>query len=247
MNDLTFRTSTPRRSGITDLHSLSNSDGFHKQTILNPDSQLFYQQFSLKRSPAELDRALKDLTQLDTLTLATLHFASGVHPKFYRLIMNSMRTICAATDGKKKGLVFIHLVKSINRITDEIKEEIFDDSCEQDSKENLRIKLEDLFDELDSKNYFMCLDLSKQNLGGLDMTKLSPRLSFTNFREARMNQTKFGDAELRDAIFDRADLSTATGTHLEQFEDDRSSTSSGKLEIKSKNKLRRVIDWFKSF
>lgn len=194
-------------------------------TTLDPNFSRFYCQFSAKKSDHELERALRDLQILPAFKLATLHFVRGTCHQFLDLIINNIKYVFRSDNPTNKGLVFIHLIQSINGIQRDLKNEIYTDHFEKIGRTGLLCALERLVDKLNEGRLFRGLDLSHRSLSHLDLTGFLIDLSNSNLNYTYLVNTNFANAKLTNCTWDGTDLSTVSGIHSAGSDDEVSSYS----------------------
>lgn len=196
----------------------------HK-TNFDPNHPLFYLQFSSSKPKHELTAALANLKSLSPFQLATLHFIPGTCYELQVVIIQNIQAVLTSTNRKEMGPVFIHLIKSINEIQQNLRNDIYTSYKERSERINLLQSLTKQVHKLNKAGVFRDLVLSNQSLSHLDFTDLFLDLSFANFNHAYLVNTNFTNTILTHATFYEVDLSSVIGMHLSSSESDTSGYS----------------------
>jgi len=187
-----------------------------QKTNLDVEHSSFYHQFSFEKSFVEINSALEDLKGLPPFQLASLHFMSGTCDEFQSLISDNIAKVLTSKNSNEKALVFIHLVTWINRLRHEtdFHNQIYTSIHEIQDRVISLSRLTSLIEKLDAFDCFRAIDLSRQNLNNLNLTRLRLHLTEANFDHASLVRTNFTGVALHGSTFNNVDLSTAIGINL---------------------------------
>lgn len=179
------------------------------QTNFGPNHPFFYEQFSFDKTFQERSAALKNLKKMSSLQLATLHFKEGTCTAFHEAIVRGMDGVFSSEALEDKGLVFVHLIETINKIAHEITTRIYISIDDKLERMKLFSFLRETLDRFSLAGFFTHLDLRFNYLKDLDMMAVD--LSYTSFNDAFVVNTDFRNATLTGATFKNADISMAKG------------------------------------
>lgn len=182
------------------IHDYANGSGSYRKQgfiatieIIAPISDLndplYYDQFLEINRGENQDFALLDVERMRTIEIALLRLIPGACLEYTQLVTESMFKVLTFGSSMQRGMVFINLIDSINRIKVDMKHSLLASPEVEEQKESAVLEFTSIVMMLNDRQAFTKMDLSdvelrKLNLSDFDLGGSKFNLSGAVFRKS---------------------------------------------------------------